>query len=947
MANFLQATGRFLTGQTHAQNFRTQAEEGVNNLHKKVPNLADSMRTNINRVFFGETPPEITTAYQAATSLLGTLDKGGDVEEACIFELYKALDTLYSQSEKFFPGICEVEPEQLEPLKVCVKILKKCVSISSCSSSSSSLLPLSSSSSSTIDVIDDEDKESSTSSSNMTTTSTYHFNREVFTGQAERLMSFLKETQSLLFNQRTLLDNLNSKVVDVVMPRMIRAASDALRHQLGMKPLPPPGKTPRSSSSSSSSSEIPNVGEHKSSSLESVERAIPSKEAGSLLEGLGRAIQNGLGLSASYVAEYLLNGFKRQAEGEQNVAIVESIQGILESIKEARGDASTLSTVLVTAGQQFSSLHGFILGWKVPDIGEENVDHDEVTKSLMELQDAGKDSLENTDLEQAKQTTDDLVASFKNQFYGSTLKRLVQWFRENFNEGKRDVIEGFVKNSIQNYTHFLENLGGAFDSVARLPGSERTTGVDTLVSRQLRDHHNVSQQGIKYTQAEIHKAMAEYVAEIIPDVINWSEDIFQGIEAKIENKAAQMIVKALVYLFVLPFVLFPQWIMNLIIRSQIKSKLPELFEKVAFPEASSSNVSDGGEVSPLQIGVLEALDILLGKIYVIQESSNKEGGVSRSPGEHPEVRAFVVNLLETTYKSECDSVNELQNYVEGKDKKKNLLKSIEELFKGDIVNSIVDLLAVATTSLTDPCLIESILQTLLKGMQKGARTYTQEELHVLQRRIAFKTEAIANLSINHAVNQRFDFSVKRRKEIADQLVDKLKEMIKAFLTKVEKEWSSDGDVSFLHKDFAQQLTEHVKKIQSYPPYLVHESTKNALIRQVLSLKENHPELIEISASSKILSHSTPGLPSLDFAAWIKDLSYLPFANSELMNMEWFLQIVKTYVRSFVKQRLDHVQILLGAKEYNFCYGIWNQMLGIPIAEMQPLFKSILDGSTHG
>ncbi len=149
-----------------------------------------------------------------------------------------------------------------------------------------------------------------------------------------------------------------------------------------------------------------------------------------------------------------------------------------------------------------------------------------------------------------------------------------------------------------------------------------------------------------------------------------------------------------------------------------------------------------------------------------------------SEGQREQLTSLIKNFLEILQKSNCGSVDELKNLIEGKLLKENAIQGIDHLAIDYVIPQINSIVATAMQALINEKQLQQIIYNSAKIINDSfevGQEITKEKKQEAERKIEKRCEQILSFAIDSAIKDSLDFSGKKQQTDTKQNVQMLKE----------------------------------------------------------------------------------------------------------------------------------------------------------------------------
>jgi hypothetical protein len=420
------------------------------------------------------------------------------------------------------------------------------------------------------------------------------------------------------------------------------------------------------------------------------------------------------------------------------------------------------------------------------------------------------------------------------------VKILMGQFASEFIHYIREIIikndeEGFAKiqkNTIKNFNSYLGHLGDAYR--AALTSPVKGSLEEKILGELQKPEYN---QG--YTWHELYKAVAVQASKQFFPKLKLTTLIDDWFKA---NKFAEtsLIKSALnaagsVLFLLVRMVLTPiQAIINRILVWQLKGYLigNEIIENLL--EKNLSSLSDNNDyIYAINTVICNQLQKIVEKMS--NDYIEKGSPVLNQNVTHPQrkqLSILVMNMLQILAKSKCLSYDELESFMKKDSYIQKIHEAVDSFLLPQLVDSGVQLIKRTYDSIMNEEQLEEQLNEFLSVMNQAFKTnevISDEKLHAKELEIKELTDKILKLTIEEAVNKKFDFSIENETKQINDFIGSLQTNISSFestmrekmgtlIEKMDQKKYSDsidllGDMLFSSKKFKVNRSDELYRLR--------------------------------------------------------------------------------------------------------------------------------------
>jgi hypothetical protein len=282
----------------------------------------------------------------------------------------------------------------------------------------------------------------------------------------------------------------------------------------------------------------------------------------------------------------------------------------------------------------------------------------------------------------------------------------------------------------KNFTRYLVILGGAYRSIA-------ASQEDGLPEEMLKSELEKSKSNLGFDTKELYSEFAQEV---------------------IEKSAGSSIMT---------------WIAKKLIGD------PEKIVREIVDKATGALQDTKGYTHALNSVISEQLEEILKMLQ--EESSRRQNDLGTSDSNLSEVKkdelaALVKNLFEILSKSKCDTLDELRELLKGKLLSANVNKAVDDLFIEDVIEKVTNIIAVTIQLMIKKDQLQKLtykFANLANSTFELSRIPTLEEMKTEEGKIAKFCGQILQLSVETAVEEKFDFSGKKQQNESNRYIQEL------------------------------------------------------------------------------------------------------------------------------------------------------------------------------
>lgn len=400
-----------------------------------------------------------------------------------------------------------------------------------------------------------------------------------------------------------------------------------------------------------------------------------------------------------------------------------------------------------------------------------------------------------------------------NVFFGYFVKKYVSrastlYFNEIFtyiDKHKGEHFDTLLNQTMKNFTRYLVILGGAYRKVAH-------SQEDGLMEEMLKKELEKPESNLKFDTRELYQELAQ---EVIKKAAGF------GIIAWVIRK----------------FIGDPE----LMVRSIVDKATGALQDNHGYTHAVNSVIRE-----QLQ----EIWEMLQTQQARRQNGTETESDASLSEGRKEQLTSLMKNFFEILAKSKCDTLTELRDLVEGKLLSANVNKAVDDLFIEEVIQKVMNVIAVTIESLVKEDQSGIQLQKLTykfanlvnRSFEIGDQEVTLENMKDEEHMIAKLCEQILQTSVQTAVQEKFDFTGKKQQAESNGYVQRLHNRSTEFFA------TSEVDLAELNLpalDFAS-LSGQVKIDKVVCQTLAYEKQCSEEVKKARSSKMNLDNKDEIS-----------------------------------------------------------------------------------------------------
>jgi len=351
--------------------------------------------------------------------------------------------------------------------------------------------------------------------------------------------------------------------------------------------------------------------------------------------------------------------------------------------------------------------------------------------------------------------------------------------------------------------NWLAVTSGAYNQVASMPPS------------QIRDFNQMMEDAIKMPerngglkQNELFAATAKTVLEAFGPRIKWDETVEQYFQAQIPASSPLHFLNPLVLglnvfcSFCIKSVLFaPQWVGNFLLQNGAKAAFNFM---PVLQNYSDQAIESLRRTSPASYSAQRVLYRQLQKVLQsLQQGLNEEAnsaGALRSRDtniKRVEIAGLVEYLIEVLNKSQFRTRDRLNDYLNHQAPLRNRgERELDDTFIPEVIETVVMTISVSLSAITQE---EEMRRMLYDGlcianeMFDEKQPVTDADFAAVEKGIRELTDQILETAIQHAVDEKFDFTNQKQKRGIAHFVRTLKEQSNAFALQMEQ-WSRESSI---------------------------------------------------------------------------------------------------------------------------------------------------------
>ncbi|MBS0604016.1 MAG: hypothetical protein JSS60_03145 [Verrucomicrobia bacterium] len=400
-----------------------------------------------------------------------------------------------------------------------------------------------------------------------------------------------------------------------------------------------------------------------------------------------------------------------------------------------------------------------------------------------------------------------LYARAQYYFYGGIVKRFTAkastiYFNEIFayiEKHKGANFESLRNQVTTNFTRYLTILGGAYKNVAK---TESPTGT---LEEMLKTELEKKQSNLGFETKELYMEFAQNVIQ------------------KTLNSGAL------------------SWFAKKIIGN------PEQIVRSIIDKATSSIQDTRGYTHALNSVILEQLD----EVWSLLQSEMAGQSTGRDPimlaeiseGKKAQLAGLVKNLFEILRKSKCNTVDELRDLVKGKLLSATVNKAVDDLFIEEVLEKVTNILAVTIQSLVKEDQLQKLtfkFASLVNRTFEVGEEVTVEQMQDVERKLAKRSEQILRLTINTAVEEKFDFSGKKQQKETNRFVQELHERSRNYFSTAESDLQTLSTMDISTPEARNKVHKIIEEASAYQSECYESNF------QAKSAKMNSDNIDEIS-----------------------------------------------------------------------------------------------------
>ncbi len=363
-------------------------------------------------------------------------------------------------------------------------------------------------------------------------------------------------------------------------------------------------------------------------------------------------------------------------------------------------------------------------------------------------------------------------------FYGKIVKRFTEkassiYFQEIFSYIERHKVEKFEslrKQVTENFTRYLIILGGAYKSVATTQPPGGT--LDEMLKGEL--EKKTSNLGFK------------------------TQELYQEFAVNVMRKTTQ------------------SGLLTWIVKKWIKN--PETIVSSLIDTATDSLEDTRGYTHALNTVIREQLDEIWELLKAGEKGQDPESKWELSGGKKTELAGLVKNLFEILRKSKCDTVDELRDLIDGKLLSARIHQGIDDLLIEEVIEKVTHILAITIQSLVQEDQLQKLtykFANLVNRTFEVGEEVTEKQMQDEEGQITKRCEQILGLTINTAINDRFDFTGKKQQDETNLSITKLHQDSGAFFASAKKDLESLDQADISTEDKRSILSRILEEANAY------------------------------------------------------------------------------------------------------------------------------------
>jgi hypothetical protein len=517
-----------------------------------------------------------------------------------------------------------------------------------------------------------------------------------------------------------------------------------------------------------------------------------------------------------------------------------------------------------------------------------------------------------------------LHAEIQYYFYGSIIKRFIRkasniYFKEIFQYIEKHKADHFttLRNQITtNSTRYLTILGGAYQNVA---GQVPTGTLEEMLKKELEKKD--SNLGFDTKQLYLEFAHSVLKKTLKSSILSW-------FGKKIIGNPEQ------------------------IVRTIIDTTTQSLQDAYGY-----------GYTNALNTLIREQLD----EIWTMLQAAYSSEQSGQSPNLQSEVSdikkeqlsRLVKNLFEILRKAQCDTVDELQELLQGKSLSAKIHKTIDDLFIKDVLEQVTNILALSLESIIKEDQLQKLTYQFaslanrafeideeeenLKIEQKEQRRIeNRKQMQSEEHRIYERCEQILRLATTTAVEDKFDFSGKKEQTKTNNLIQKIRTSSHTYFSNAEQDLKELSQMQ--DKDFATPIAQdkihkliqetHVYQSNCHASHFEAKSSRMSfdnkdeisqrhsgiaeqskpLVGTIATLKEHAKTLADLQTFIPNIQAVKKIIPSIELRLFKNsgaNLQDIDFAEKQMNELQLHLEVLKKAhnIAEQIEKSVQNVQII--------------------------------------
>jgi hypothetical protein len=525
-----------------------------------------------------------------------------------------------------------------------------------------------------------------------------------------------------------------------------------------------------------------------------------------------------------------------------------------------------------------------------------------------------------------------MYAQIQYLFYGRivtyyTVKASTIYFRDIFKFIDQQKAENFdtLRNQVStNLTRYLTILGGAYKTVANIPVPTGT--LDEMVRTELEK----KKANLGFTTKELYSELAQTVLKKATEsaVIAW------GVRKWIGNPAS-------------------------IVRAIVDKATGSLHDKRGYTHALNSVIREQ----------LDEVWKLLQAAETNGENSTLNATISE--GQKAQLSALVKNLFEILHKTQCGTIDELSDLIQGKLLGAKINQVIDGLFIEEVLEKVTNILAVAFQSLVKEDQLQKLIYKFANLVNRSFEIdeeVSEEKMQDEERKVSNRCEQILRLTINSAIQEKLEFSGHKQQKETNRFIQELQTRSHSYFATVSNDLTALQGMEPSSIEARNKIDKIAKEAmdyssECYESYFqakgskVSSTSKNEIGKQHLGLAEQYKPFAQTVAHLKLYAKTlTPidGTPPPDLSTtlgagiraatsqaqqqlqaltqWDQEhIKQTPYVNFSPIDMKGIQDSASEFVYGRVRERLDGFIGFL-KREETYRYGLLNHLILIPYTQ---------------